>query len=213
MSVEVIDISVPLRPGMVVYDGDPPVILERALSIGEGASANVSRLDFGVHSGTHVDAPVHFIEGAPGADALPLDVLVGSAEVVDATGVEDVLDGAVLRGLALPERAERLIFKTSNSRLWERDEFMPNFVRMDGSGARYLVNRGVRLVGIDYLSVGDEEAHVELLRAGVVALESLDLRGVEPGAYHLVCLPLRIVGSDGAPARAVLMRERSRASD
>jgi arylformamidase len=100
-----------------------------------------------------------------------------------------------------------VIFKTTNSRLWERDEFTGEFVRLTGDGARYLIGRGVRLVGIDYLSVGDEEAHVELLRAGVVPLESLDLRGVEPGEYRLVCLPLRIVGSDGAPARAVLIRD------
>jgi arylformamidase len=206
--VEIIDISVPIRPGMVVYEGDPEVHLNRALSIADGATANVSRLDFGVHSGTHVDAPVHFIEGGGGAETLPLDVLVGPAHVVDATGVQGVLDEDALRGLALPERAERLIFKTTNSRLWERDEFIGEFVRLTGDGARYLVGRGVRLVGLDYLSVGDEQAHVVLLRAGVVPLESLDLRGVEAGEYRLVCLPLRIVGSDGAPARAVLIRIR-----
>jgi arylformamidase len=204
--MEIIDISIPIRPGMVVYEGDPPVLLERALSIADGATANVSRLDFGVHSGTHVDAPVHFIEGAAGAEALPLDALVGPAEVVDATALQDVLDEDALRGLAISERAARVLFKTKNSRLWQLDEFTHDFVRLSADGARYLVRRGVRLVGIDYLSVGDEEAHVELLRAGVVPLESLDLRGVEPGDYCLVCLPLRIVGSDGAPARAILIR-------
>jgi arylformamidase len=205
--VEIIDISVPIRPGMIVYEGDPDVHLERALSIADGASANVSRLDFGVHSGTHVDAPVHFIEGAIGADALPLDVFVGPVHVVDASAVHDVLDEDALGQLPLPEGAERLIFKTTNSRLWERADFTNRFVRLSGAGARYLVGRGVRLVGIDYLSVGDEEAHVELLRAGIVPLESLDLRAVEPGPYRLVCLPLRIVGADGAPARAVLVRD------
>jgi arylformamidase len=207
VTVEIIDISVPIRPRMVVYEGDPPVLLERAFSIAGGASANVSRLDFGVHSGTHVDAPVHFIEGGAGAETLPLHVLVGPAHVVDATGVQGALDEEALRGLALPERAERLIFKTTNSQLWEREEFTPEFVRLSGDGARYLVGRGVRLVGIDYLSVGDEEAHTELLRAGIVPLEGLDLRAVEPGEYRLVCLPLRIVDSDGAPARAVLLRD------
>jgi arylformamidase len=205
--VEIIDISIPIRPAMVVYEGDPPVLIERALSITEGAAANVSRLDFGVHSGTHVDAPVHFLEGEPGAESLPLDALVGSAEVVNATAVQDVLDEPALRGLAIPQGAERVLFKTTNSRLWELDEFTPDFVRLSGDGARYLVGRGVRLVGIDYLSVGDEEAHVELLRASVVPLESLDLRGVEPGTYRLICLPLPIAGSDGAPARAVLVRD------
>jgi arylformamidase len=206
-AIEIIDISVPIRPGMVVYEGDPDVRLERSRSIAEGAIANNSRLDFGVHTGTHVDAPVHFIDGAAGSEALPLDALIGEAHVVDATSVEEALDEAALRGLELPSSTERLILKTRNSRLWELEEFSHDFVRLTGSGARYLVEHGVRLVGIDYLSVGDEEAHVELLGAGVVPVEGLDLRGVEPGPYRLVCLPLRIVGSDGAPARAVLIRE------
>jgi arylformamidase len=205
--VEIIDITVPIRPGMIVYEGDPEVHLERALSITEGATANVSRLDFGIHTGTHVDAPVHFIEGAAGAEALPLDVLIGDAYVVDATGVQGVLDEATMEELDFPENAERLIFKTPNSRLWDLDEFSHDFVRLTGGGARYLLGRAVRLVGIDYLSIGDEEAHVELLRAGVVPLEGLDLRSVEPGPYRLVCLPLRIVGADGAPARVVLFRD------
>ena len=207
--MEIIDVSVPIRAGMVVYEGDPDVHVERALSIGDGATANVSRLDFGVHSGTHVDAPVHFIEGGAGVETLPLDVLVGTAHVVDATGVQEILDENALGRLVLPERAERLIFKTTNSQLWELDEFTPEFVRLSGDGARYLIGREVRLVGIDYLSIGDEEAHVELLRAGVVPLEGLDLRAVEPGEYRLVCLPLRVVGSDGAPARAVLVRDEA----
>jgi arylformamidase len=203
--VEIFDISVPIRPGMVTYEGDPLVHLTRALSIAGGASANVSRLDFGVHTGTHVDAPVHFVEGAAGADELPLEVLIGPAHVVDATGVGGQLDETALRGLELPD-AERLIFKTTNSELWALDRFSPEMVKLTGDGARYLIGRGVRLVGIDYLSVGDEQAHVELLRAGVVPLEGVDLRGIEPGEYELVCLPLRLVGADGAPARAVLWR-------
>jgi arylformamidase len=205
--VEIIDISVPIRPGMIVYEGDPDVHLERALSIAEGASANVSRLDFGLHTGTHIDAPVHFIEDAAGAEALPLDVLIGDAYVLDATAIEGSLDEPALKDLALPEDTQRLIFKTQNSRLWDFEEFSHDFIRLTGTGARHLISRGVRLVGIDYLSIGDEEAHVELLRAGVVPLEGLDLRGVDPGRYRLVCLPLRIVGADGAPARVVLLRD------
>jgi arylformamidase len=205
--MEIIDISVPVRPGMVTYEGDPDVRLERVVSIADGAAANISRLDFGVHTGTHVDAPLHFIDGAPGTETLRLDVLVGEAFVVDATGVAAALDEEVLRRLDVPEPAKRLIFKTRNSKLWELGAFSHDFVRLSGDGARYLISRGVRLVGIDYLSVGDEEAHRELLGAGVVPVEGLDLRAVEPGPYELICLPLRLVGSDGAPARAVLVRD------
>jgi arylformamidase len=194
--VEIIDVSVPVRSGMVTYPGDPEVRLERVSSIGEGAEANLSRLDLGVHSGTHVDAPVHFLEGAPGAEALPLDVLVGPCAVVDG------LDPA-----AVPTGAERVLFKTPNGRLWELDEFSDDFVKLDGEAARALVDRGVRLVGIEYLSIGDEDAHRVLLEAGVVAVEGLDLRGVEPGAYRLVCAPLKLVGSDGAPARVLLLQD------
>ena len=204
--METIDISVPIRPGMIVYEGDPDVRLERAQSIADGATANISRLDFGVHTGTHVDAPVHFIEGGAGAERLLLETLVGEAHVVDATGIDDVLDDTALRRLDPPEGTERLIFKTQNSRLWDRDEFSHDFLRLSAEGARYLVEHHVRLVGIDYLSVGDDEAHLALLAAGVVPLEGLDLRGVKPGKYRLVCLPLRIVDADGAPARAVLLR-------
>lgn len=202
--MKLVDISVTIRDGMVHYEGNPGVRLERVQSIADGAAANVSRLDFGVHTGTHVDAPVHFLDGAPGAESLPLEPLLGPAVVVDATSVERVLGELALRALGLPPNAERLLFKTRNSSLWASDEFTHDFVRLDGGGAAYLIERGVRLVGIDYLSIGDEEAHHALLEAGVVALEGLDLGTVEPGEYELLCLPLKIAGSDGAPARAVL---------
>jgi arylformamidase len=206
--MEIFDITVPIRDGMVTYDGDPEVHLERVSSIADGAVANLSRLDFGVHSGTHIDAPIHFIDGAPAAETLPLEPLLGPAHVVDATAVGGLLlDEAALRSLDLPDGAERVLFKTPNSELWESDAFSHEFVHLTGSGAAYLVDRGVRLVGLDYLSVGDPDAHRALLGARVVAVEGLDLRGVEPGPYRLVCLPLKIVGSDGAPARALLVRE------
>jgi arylformamidase len=198
--MEIIDISVPIRPGMVTYPGDPEVRLERVDSIADGATANISRLDFGVHTGTHVDAPVHFLEGAGGADELELDVLNGPCEVV---GAERLDESAVA---AVPAGAERVLFKTPNSELWALDTFPDEFERLNGPAAKALVERGVRLVGVDYLSVGDEEAHHTLLGAGVVPVEGLDLRGVEPGSYDLHCLPLRLVGSDGAPARAILVK-------
>ena len=200
--MEIIDVSVSVRPGMVVYPGDPDVMLERVSSIADGDLANVSRLDFGVHTGTHVDAPVHFVDGAPGAESLPLAALVGEAVVhgteagaIDAAVVDEVEAGA-----------ERVLFKTRNSELWEHDAFVEDYVSLTEGGARALVERGVRLVGIDYLSIGGEQAHEVLRGAGVVAIESLDLRGVEPGRYTLVCAPLKLVGSDGAPARVLLLR-------
>ncbi|HKO74972.1 MAG TPA: cyclase family protein [Gaiellaceae bacterium] len=198
------DISVPIRTHMPIYEGNPGVELERASSIADGDPANVSNLSFGVHTGTHVDAPLHFIDGAPGAEGIPLDVLVGPAVVVDATGV-DALGETDLEGLGIPEGAERVLLKTRNSELWNRDDFTRDFLRLDGSGARYVVGRGIRTIGIDYLSIGDREAHRELLGAGVVPVEGLDLRKVAPGEYTFVCLPLDVVGSDGGPARAVLI--------
>jgi arylformamidase len=180
--MEIIDISVPVRTGMVTYPGDPEVSHERVKAIADGESANISKLELGVHTGTHVDAPNHFIEGAAGADELPSAV------------------GAV------PEGTERVLFKTPNSELWAQSTFPETFERLNGAAATALVERGVRLVGVDFLSVGDEDAHHVLLGAGVVPVEGLDLRGVEPGAYDLHCLPLRLVGSDGAPARAILIK-------
>jgi arylformamidase len=168
--VQIFDISVLVRSGMPVYPGDPEVRLERV-----SESPVVSRLDFGVHTGTHVDAPLHFIEGGAGSERLPLDVLVGPCHVVAGTGV-----------------AERMLIKGAS--------------RLDRAAAQALVDQNVRLVGVDQMSVGDEEAHRVLLGAGVVVVEGLDLGAVEPGPYELYCLPLKLVGSDGAPARAVLIR-------
>jgi arylformamidase len=179
--VEIFDLSVPVRSGMAVYPGDPAVTLERVLSIADGAAYNVSLLSFGVHTGTHVDAPVHIADGAAGADELPLDVLVGPATVYDATD-------------AFGAHGDRVLLKTGDSGL-------------DDDLAGLLVERGVRLVGVDYLTVGDEAVHHTLLDAGVVVLEGLDLSRVEPGEYELVCAPLKLVGADGAPARVFLLRE------
>jgi arylformamidase len=201
---ELHDISVPIHTGMHVYDGNPGFRLELVSSIAAGAHANVSRLDLGVHNGTHVDAPLHFIDGGPGTESLDLETLIGPAYVVDATAVSGELDAEALGSVAFPSDLTRIIFKTSNSQLWSRGSFSRDFVRLSGSGARFLIESGVRLVGIDYLSIGDAEAHQELLAARVIALEGLDLREVDPGKYELICLPLRLEGSDGAPARAIL---------
>jgi arylformamidase len=205
--MKIFDISVPIRDGMLHYAGNPPVHVTRVQSISAGDPANLSELDMGAHSATHVDAPVHFLADGAGTDSLPLEILIGPAEVVDATAATSALDLATVRALELPPRgSERILFKTRNSQLWSRKEFTRDFVRLDGEAAAFLLERGAKLLGIDYLSIGDAAAHRTLLSAGVVCIEGLDLREIEPGSYELICLPLKLVGSDGAPARAVLIR-------
>lgn len=203
-----IDVTVQVRDGMVTWEGDPPVRLTRVAAMTDGALCNVSRLDFGVHTGTHIDAPAHFIDGGPGAESLDLDGLIGPALVVDATHILHHIDAPALDALCIPPQADRLLFKTTNSELWARGTFSKRFLGITGDGARWLAERGTRLVGIDYLSVAPFDdpvpTHVALLAAGTIVLEGLDLRGVEAGAYELVCLPLLIPGADGAPARVLL---------
>ncbi len=205
-----IDVSIPIRPGMITWPGDPDVRLARTSSIASGAACNISELEFGVHAGTHIDAPIHFVDGAVGIEAVPLDVFVGRALVADARGVTGNLDAAAIRGLAIPAGTERVLFRTSNSELWSRPAFEPSFVAVTADGADALVALGVRLVANDYLSIAPftdaVPTHVTLLGAGVAILEGLDLRAVEPGWYDLVCLPLRIPGSDGGPTRAVVRK-------
>jgi arylformamidase len=203
-----IDVSVPLRTGMVVYEGDPEVAIEPVTRIAAGDLANVSRMALGTHSGTHMDAPRHFIDGAPGVDRIPLDALVGPAIVADARGAPGDIDAAALAALDLPSGTERLLLRTRNEALRERDAFTRGFVGIADDAARELAAMGVRLVGIDYLSIAPSAepspTHLALLEAGVAVVENLDLRRAPPGAYELVCLPLRVEGADGAPARALL---------
>ncbi|MEX2237095.1 MAG: cyclase family protein [Dehalococcoidia bacterium] len=208
--MELIDISVPIRPGMIVYEGDPDISLELVSSIAGGGICNISRIEAGVHTGTHIDAPYHFIDGASAVDQAPLEALIGPAYVVDAALADTDIDAATLAGLEIPAGTQRLLLKTRNSRLWDLPAFSRDFVGITEDGAQWLVKQGVRLVGIDYLSVAPFlepiPTHQVLLAAGVVIVEALDLREVEPGEYELFCLPLRLVGADGAPARAVLRR-------
>jgi arylformamidase len=189
---------------MFVYPGDPEVRLERVAAISQGDLANTSRLDFGVHSGTHIDAPAHFVEGAASVEAIPLEQLVGPVQLVDATEIGRSIDAEAIDRLEIPTGTERVLFKTTNSKLWKRDDFSERFVRLSESAALRLVELGLRLVGIDYLSIGDESVHRALLGAGVIPLEGLDLRVPPAGRYRLICLPLKIVGSDGAPARVLI---------
>lgn len=199
------DVSVPITEGMVIYEGNPDFSIELDSAISAGATANVSKLTLGAHTGTHVDGPCHFYDGAAGTEALDLGTMIGACAVVEIPDRgADPIDRACLEAAAIPAGTERLLLKTTNSRLWERNEFTRGFTRLDRSGAELVLERGIALVGIDYLSIGDPDAHLLLLDAPIVALEGLDLREVAPGRYDLICLPLRLVGSDGGPSRVLL---------
>ena len=202
-----IDISLPIREGMIVYEGDPDISVSSALSLERGDPANVSLLRLGSHTGTHMDAPLHFFAGAPGIDTLPLDLLIGPALVaeVDATRL---IEPSHLEKLPLADHP-RLLLKTRNSGLWDRPSFSRDYVALSLASAKLLIDRGVKLVGVDYLSIeafGAEghPVHKTLLGAGMVILEGLDFRRVTPGTYEIYCLPLRIAGGVGSPCRAVL---------
>ena len=205
-----LDVSVPLAAGIPTYPGNTPFQFEPVKRLAQGDSANVSRMVIGTHAGTHVDAPLHFFDGGAAADALALDLLIGRARVVDLPrrgGITaDDLAAAGLR------EDLRVLFKTPNSAYWNGGgAFRPDYTHVTESGARYLVEQGVKVVGVDYLSVEEFKkpgapAHRALLSQGVVIIEGLNLSDVEPGMYEMYCLPLRVAGADGAPARVVLKR-------
>ncbi|HYO63184.1 MAG TPA: cyclase family protein [Pyrinomonadaceae bacterium] len=208
-----IDISVPISPTSTpTYPGDPGIEIGSWAALARGDEANVSVLHLGAHTGTHIDAPAHFLEGTPKIDSLPLDVLVGPARVVEVAADVRAVTAEHVAALALGGAA-RVLFKTRNSSFWEnpRAEFREDFTYLTADAARALVAAGVRLVGIDYLSIEEfksegHETHKTLLSEGVVIVEGLDLRAAAAGAYELICLPLRIAdgSGDGSPARAVL---------
>ncbi|MFT7511057.1 MAG: arylformamidase [Candidatus Omnitrophota bacterium] len=201
------DITVALHPGLAVWEGDPPVVLTREKAMADGEMCNLTRMNISCHTGTHVDAPCHFVDGAGTIEQLDLQVLMGPAVVVD-VGEVDLITVTDLA--AIPPGTERVLFKSRNSGGWANPNlgFQSDFVAVDVAAAEHLVAMGVKLVGVDYLSVAPYDAptptHVALLGAGVIVLEGIDLSAVPAGAYTLTCLPLKIVGSDGAPARAVL---------
>jgi arylformamidase len=207
--MKLIDVTVPLDATLPTYPNNTPFSLEPIKRLARGDSSNVSTLHMSAHSGTHVDAPRHFFDQGPGTEALALDVLVGRARVIEVIS----RSGITVEELAAQDFSgdERILIKTPNSRLWGSAEFHADYVGVTESGARHLVAQGVRLVGVDYLSVETYKtpgapAHHVLLGAGIIVIEGLNLRDVDPGPYDLYCLPLRIVGSDGAPARVVLRR-------
>ena len=205
------DVSVAMRDGMPCWPGDPAPRVEQVMSMDRGDMCNVTRLNISAHTATHMDAPRHFVNSGVGIDQSDLDALIGVARVVE------IHDPLAIRRAELeklvPKASERLLFKTRNSQVaWDYPGFFEDFVYIADEGARYLVECGVRTVGVDYLSIGGYqhdtvETHVTILGAGIAVIEGLNLKDVEPGEYELICLPLKIAGADGAPARVVLRRE------
>lgn len=211
--MRIYDISLTLSPDLPTWPGDSPVVIGRVAKMEEGANANVSRMDMGVHTGTHVDAPFHFLTGGKTSEHLPLDLLIGPVYVLNLPDVVDRITAPVLRQAGIPPGALRLLIKTRNSQYWASGDssFHTGFVGIGADGAGFLVDLGIKLIGVDYLSVApykqSRPTHEVLLKAGVVIVEGLNLSEVTQGLYTLYCLPLKLAGCDGAPARAILISD------
>ena len=206
------DISLTLTEGLPTWPDDPRIKLEKISQIQEGDLANLTQISTSVHVGTHVDAPDHFLGNGDTVESIPLDLMVGPAEVIELTSDQDITADDLERA-GLTREIKRLLIKTSNSRLWAQgvQEFQEAFIALDPGAAAYLVDFGIEVVGIDYLSIAPfvdpEPTHKVLLEAGVLIIEGLDLSQINPGSYQLLCLPLKIGGADGAPARVLLQEE------
>jgi arylformamidase len=203
------DISLPIRSGGLVYPGNPEIEVTLQQAVAKGAGANVSSIRFGSHTGTHADAARHFFDDGQSVDRIPLERLIGPALLLGFPDDLRAIGAADLRNHALKGRT-RILLRTRNSALLSQKEFVREYTYLAPDGAQYLVDNGVELVGIDYLSIeqfhsGHHMTHRILLERSVVILEGLDLSAPAPGEYELICLPLRIEGCDGAPARAVLI--------
>jgi arylformamidase len=207
--MKLIDVSLALDSNVPTYPGNTPFNVEAIKRLANGDSSNVSTLHLSAHAGTHVDAPRHFFDDGPGADQLSLEMMCGRARVIELTTRKGVTPDD-LAAFDLTEDV-RLLIKTHNSKLWGSPAFHDDYIGVTEAAARFLVEHGVKLLGVDYVSVEEFKnpgapAHRTLLGAGTIVVEGLNLRDVEPGTYEMFCLPLSIVGADGAPARVVLRR-------
>jgi arylformamidase len=203
-----IDVSVPIRSGMLHWPGNPAIVITQTEHIGRGDVATVSSLALGVHTGTHIDAPGHFILDGAGVDSFGLDRLMGPARVIDLGEITRIRPSDLERqGVGA---GDRVLFKTRNSRFWREKAFRTDYTCLEPETAVWLAERKVLTVGIDYLSIAPMDApvetHVPLLAEGICIIEGLDLSSVGPGLYDLICLPLRLEEPDGAPARVVLRK-------
>lgn len=205
-----IDVTVPLKNGMVHWPSDPAVKIKAVKSLAKGHDCNVSLIHVATHSGTHMDAPFHFIAKGKTLDLMPFDITVGPCRVIKICDQESIKVDELKQHNIKPQ--ERILFKTVNSsRCWKSNKFFSDFVYISNEAARYLGKLKVRLVGVDYLSVGGykkggRETHLALLKAGIWIIEGLNLAKINPGKYELICLPLKIAKSDGAPARVILRK-------
>ena len=208
--MQIYDISLTISPELPVWPGDPKVFIEQVSTLGKQSDANVSRVNMSVHTGTHVDAPYHFVKEGATVDKISLKQLIGRAYVLHLPDV-DFITADAIRSAKIPPRTKRVLIKTRNSIYWNKQikNFQTDYVGVTQDGARYLIDFGVKLVGIDYLSIApyDQQAptHRELLNAGVIVIEGLNLSRVSEGRYTLYCLPLKMAELDGAPARAILV--------
>ena len=205
------DLTLTIRNEMAVWPGDPHVHMERISKIEDGQNANVTRMNLSVHTGTHLDAPVHFISGAKSMETLPLEILMGPAQVVQLPDTVDLITAREVEQAGIAQGVIRVIFKTRNTKYWQTENppFQTGFVAVSADGAEALVRMGICLVGIDYLSIApfknSRPTHEILLKNEMIIVEGLNLSQVQPGMYTLVCLPLKLGGSDGSPARVVLV--------
>lgn len=204
---DLIDISVPLDEDLPIWPGSPGFELDSLKRIEDGAEANVSRLTCDVHTGTHIDAPRHFVNDGISVDEIPLDVLVGPSIVVQVLGEVEAVTAEVLKHLNIPNDTDRLLLRTQNSTLWSSRpaSFQRDYVALTPDAAQWVVDFGIQCLGVDYLSVqrydDGPETHQILLQNNVVIIEGLNLKNAEPGKYELICMPIKLKGGDGAPAR------------
>ncbi|MGO9139412.1 MAG: cyclase family protein [Syntrophales bacterium] len=204
-----IDLSLTLKSNMVHWPTDPSFSIERVRDMDKGDTVNLSKITMGAHSGTHVDAPVHFIKGAKGVDRLLFDSLIGPARIVGIADA-DTIKEKELAGLGI-KKGERILLRTRNSlnKLLHKNTFTEDFVYIEKDAAEFLATCGIKTLGVDYLSVGGykkngPDVHRLLLGAGILVIEGLDLNEALPGNYDMICLPMKILDSDGAPARMIV---------
>ena len=214
--MKIYDISIPISPSMVVWPGDPNVSIKKISEIKRGDTANVSEISMSVHSGTHIDSPNHFIDNEKTIEQIPLEKMVGKVFVMEFDDKTRVINKTALEDHAQLKAlldVKKILFKTSNSSksLLMQENFVKNYVGIDKSGAQFLAEFNLDLIGVDYLSVASfnetETPHQILLKNQIVLLEGINLHDIPPGYYKLYCLPLPLLGSDGAPARAILIKE------